>query len=129
MPLLSICITSMFTHGHLPSSMLSVVIVPIIKDKSGKISAKENYRPIALASIMSKILELIILDCIEICLLTNSNQFGFKRNHGTDQCIFAFKEIIDMYTARNSRVSVCFLDANKAFDKVNHFLLFNHLLK
>ena len=40
--LLSICITSMFSHGYLPSSMLSVVIVPIIKDKSGKISAKDN---------------------------------------------------------------------------------------
>ena len=108
LPLLSICITSMFSHGYLPSSMLSVVIVPIIKDKSGKISAKDNYRPIAIASILSKIIELIILDRIEICLLTNPNQFGFKRNHGTDQCIFAFKEIIDMYTARNSRVSVCF---------------------
>ena len=129
MPLLSICITSMFTHGYLPSSMLSVVIVPIIKDKSGKISAKENYRPIALASIMSKIIELIILDRIEICLLTTSNQFGFKRNHGTDQCIFAFKEIIDMYTARNSRVSVCFLDASKAFDRINHSILFNKLIK
>ena len=91
--------------------------------------AKDNYRPIALASIMNKIIELIILDRIELCLLTKSNQFGFKRNHGTDQCIFAFKDIIDMYTARNSRVSVCFLDASKAFDRINHSTLFNKLIK
>ena len=78
---------------------------------------------------MSKILELIILDRIEKCLLTQSNQFGFKRKHGTDQCIFAFKEIIDMYTSLNSRVSVCFLDASKAFDRINHSKLFNKLIK
>ena len=129
LPLLSICITSMFTHGYLPKSMISVVVVPVIKDKSGQISAKDNYRPIALASIMSKILELIILDRIETCLLTSNNQFGFKQGHGTDQCIFAFKEILDMYTSMNSRVSVCFLDASKAFDRINHSVLFEKLMK
>ena len=47
--------------------MLSVVIVPLIKDKAGTITAIDNYRPIALASVLSKIIELIILDRIETC--------------------------------------------------------------
>ena len=34
--LLAICITGFFVHGFLPSSLLSVVLVPIIKDKCGK---------------------------------------------------------------------------------------------
>ena len=37
--------------------MLSVVRVPIIKDKCGKINSKDNYRPVALASVTSKIVE------------------------------------------------------------------------
>ena len=41
--------------------MLSVVLVPVIKDKAGKISSKDNYRPIALASVFSKTIEVIIL--------------------------------------------------------------------
>ena len=41
--------------------MLSVVLVPVIKDKAGKISSKNTYGPIALASVFSKIIELIIL--------------------------------------------------------------------
>ena len=54
------CITGFFVHGFLPSSLLSVVLVPIIKDKCGKINSKDNYRPIALASIVSKIVENIV---------------------------------------------------------------------
>ena len=122
--MLSFCITGFFSHGFLPDSMLSVLLVPIIKDKSCNISSKENYRPIALASIMSKIVELIIMDRIEMCLMTNPNQFGFKPKHGTDQCIYVFKEIVNMYKNLNSRVTVCFLDASKAFDKINHSILF-----
>ena len=129
LPLLSICITSMFIHGYLPETLLSVVLVPIVKDKTGKISSKDNYRPIALASVMSKVIERIILERIETCLLTSPNQFGFKSNHGTDQCIFVLKEVVDIYTKLNSRVSVCFLDASKAFDRINHNVLFEKLRK
>ncbi|KAK2180497.1 hypothetical protein NP493_440g01028 [Ridgeia piscesae] len=88
--------------------MLSAVLVPVIKDKAGKISSKDNYHPIALASVFSKIIEVIILGRIEIFLDTNSNQFGFKKKHGTDQCIYVLKEIIDLYRTLNDSVFVCF---------------------
>ena len=80
-PLLAMCFTSFISHGFLPESMLSVVLVPVIKDKAGKISSKDNYRPIALASVISKLVEVIMLDRIEMYMNTNPNQFGFKRKH------------------------------------------------
>ena len=81
----------------------------------------------ALASVISKLVEMIMLDRIEMYMITNPNQFGFKRKHGTDQCIYVLKEIIDLYRKLNGSVFVCFLDASKAFDRVNHTTLFKQL--
>ena len=106
--------------------MLSIVLVPVIKDIAGKISPKDNYHPIALASMFSKIIEVIILGRIKIFLDTNLNWFGFKKKHGTCQ-LYMLKEIIDLYRTLNGSVFVCFLDTSKAFERVNHRTLFTKL--
>ena len=59
-PLLAMCFTSFISHTFLPESMLSVVLV----HKAGKLSSNDNYRPIALASVISKFVEVIMLDRI-----------------------------------------------------------------
>ena len=128
-PMLAMCFTGLFIHGMLPPSMISVVLVPIVKDKRASVCSTSNYRPIALASIMSKLLEKIILNRISDNLVTNPNQFGFKPKHSTEMCIFALKEAILKYRALNSNVYSCFLDASKAFDRVNHSKLFDTLVK
>ena len=51
-------------------------------------------------------------------LTTSDNQFDFKPKHSTDHCIFAFKEVFRYYFKHGSPVSACYLDANKAFDRV-----------
>ena len=86
------CLTCSFVHGILPDSMISLILVPVIKDKAGKITSKDNYRPIALASLVSKVVEIIVLYRLSGYLLTNPNQFGFKKKLGTDQCIYVLKK-------------------------------------
>lgn len=128
LPLLAMCVSGLFVHGFLPNTMLSVILVPVIKDKCGKINSKDNYRPIALASIVSKIVEIILLDRMSDLITTKCNQFGFKRNLGTDMCIYVLKEIIDRYRCLGGSTFLCFLDASKAFDRVNHTVLFKKLI-
>ena len=125
--LLSICFTGMLTHGTLPDSMLSVTLVPVIKDKAGKVGSMDNYRPIALASTLSKVLERMLLDRISDFIFTTENQFGYKAKHSTDMCIYALKEAVELYKSQGSTMLIGFIDASKAFDRVNHFKLFNKL--
>ena len=72
-PLISICFTSCFVHGFLPTSLLTVVLVPIIKNKAGNVNSIDNYRPVALSNIFCKVLEIIILGRIECYLTTSAN--------------------------------------------------------
>ena len=125
--LLALSFTAFMSHGILPNSMLSVTLVPVIKDKAGRVGSLDNYRPIALASVVSKVLEIILLDRFGSYLYTSDNQFGFKPKLSTDQCIFALKEMVDTYKRANSSVLLGFIDASKAFDRVNHQKLFMKL--
>lgn len=76
-PLLAVCFTSLLIHGVLPDSMLSVLLVPVIKNKAGMVGNLDNYRPIALASILSEVLEKILLDRLNVFINSTDEQFGF----------------------------------------------------
>jgi hypothetical protein len=111
--LLSCCFTAMFVHGFLPLEMMDSMIVPIVKNKCGDVSDKNNYRPVALANITSKVFELVMLNRLEDHLWTSDNQFGFKKKSSTDLCIYTLREFIEFFKAHNTSVFVTFLDASK----------------
>ncbi len=125
---LSLVFNACLIHGYLPDELMRTIIVPIVKDQKGDITDVNNYRPIAINSPISKVIELVILDMFKELLTSNDHQFGFKKKHGTDFCVFSLKQVVDYYTNNSTNVYACFLDASKAFDKVNHFHLFRQLL-
>ena len=63
--MLAKCFTSFFVHGSMPSNLMDVHIVPIVKDYRGKLSCLDNYRPIAIANCTSKLVEYCTLNRIE----------------------------------------------------------------
>ena len=126
---LSLLFTAMLTHGIMPVEMMKTCILPILKSKSKSVNDKLNYRPIALSNIMSKVFENILFNHLEDYLYTTSNQFGFKKNVGTEMCVFALKEAIRHYHTQGSHIFVCYLDATAAFDRISYSVLFKKLIK
>ena len=125
---LSVLFNMCLRHGFVPKACLDTLLVPIVKNKNKIVQDTNNYRPIALATVISKLLERYILHRILPSLHTSQNQFGFKPKHSTDMSVFLLKQTISSYVDRNTPVFAVFLDASKAFDKVNHDVLFQKLI-
>ena len=58
---ISRCLSAMLVHAVVLPSLVNITLVPIIKDKNEDITSRNNYRPIALATVISKVLERILL--------------------------------------------------------------------
>ena len=95
---------------------LSFCLSPILKDSCKDNSNPSNYRGIALSSVLSKILEICILNCIG-GLLTLQMQGGFRSGFSSLHTSFILQEAI----ATSQELGyAAFLDARKAFDTVWH---------
>ena len=104
--------------GKLPNSLMHVVIMPLLKCKSKDPADVNNYRPIAIATALCKVLEQVLLSRLARYLWTVESQFGFKQEHWTEMTIFALKQSVDFYCNQDTPVYMCFLDAKNVFDRI-----------
>ena len=63
----------------MPSQLMSAVIVPLVKCKTGDLSDVDNYRAITLSNSVSKIIETLLFDIIETVDDIDDYQFGFRK--------------------------------------------------
>ena len=59
---------------------------------------------------------------------TSDHQFGFKRGHSTLMPVMLLKELLRFYNNHGNNMHVCYLDASKAFDRVDYSVLFRKLV-
>ena len=91
--LLSLCFTLCLAHGYLPPAMIETTIVPIVKNKYGNLSDSSNYRPIALATILSKMFESVLLfKCAEY-LSTSEERPQDLGGGGGQEFFFRFENL------------------------------------
>jgi len=53
--------------------------------------------------------------------------YGFKENYSCVHAVYTGKEVLNYFNKQHSAVNLAALDISKAFDKVNHVILFNKL--
>ena len=116
-------------HGHMTEAFLKSALVPIIKDPNGMHSSSDNYRAIAISSIIVKLMDYVIFELEPDAFATSQFQFGFKSNVSTTLCSWAVLETTNFFTNRGGIVYACFLDLKKAFDLVKLSVLFSKLEK
>jgi len=78
--------------------------------------------------VLSKLFEGVLARFLGSDSTVDNHQFGFKAGHSTSLCTNVLKQTVDYYTSHGSYVFVCFIDFQKAFDKVNYWKLFLELL-
>jgi len=61
-------------------------------------------------------------------LQSSELQFGFNEKFSCSHAIYIVTEVLSYFNKANTTVNMTALDISKAFDKVNHFVLFNKLL-
>ena len=95
---------------------MHAVIIPLLKCKSRDLADVNNYRPIAIASALSKVHEQVLLSRLARYLWTAFSQFGFKLSHGKEMAIFAPKQTVNFYRNQDTPVYMSMLGAKNAFD-------------
>ena len=76
--IMPIFLSGCMLSGKLPSTLMHVVIIPLLKYKFKDPADVNNYRPIAIATALSKVLEQVLLSQLARYLWTADSQFGFK---------------------------------------------------
>ena len=89
---------------------------------------QNNYRAISKNTILSKIIDYILLDKVGDKLTTSIYQFAYKEGYSTSLCSFLVAETIQYYKTNGSNVFMLSLDATKAFDLVQYSKLFKLLI-
>ena len=114
--LLKMLFMLMFKHEYVPEAFGRGLIIPIAKDRNGDLHSLENYRPITLSPVISKVFELLLGDLLKIYFCTDPLQFGFKDKLGCRNALFALRCVLQYFNQRGSNVYMASLDATKAFD-------------
>lgn len=101
--------------------------------KQGDLNDPNNYRPISLVPMFSKIYEKLLcdqlVDYFEGRRLFSEHQYGFRRGCSTNDAILQLtSEILESFN-KNVFHASCFIDLSKAFDCVNHDILLNKIQK
>jgi len=125
---MALLFNAMVKHACIPSDFSISTLIPIPKHRKKSLNVSDNYRAIALSSILGKVLDHILLVNCSSSFTTSDHQFGFKPHHSTSMCTFAVNETINHYVHGGSDVYCTLLDASRAFDRVQYVMLFRSLI-
>lgn len=118
-----------FRTGVFPYVLKRSIVTPVYK--SGDRDDANSYRPIAVLSSISKIIEKLINSRIISYLnkynILSSSQYGFRKGMSTQDAIMELTSTITKEVDKGNKCLTAFLDLKKAFDTVSIPILIRRL--
>ena len=115
--------------GCFPTKWKMVRITPLFKD--GEQDCQDNFRPISMLSILSKVCEKHVaasfMDYLVKTGLLYELQSAFRAGHSTESALISLTDQILFNLDEDKLSGMVFVDFRKAFDVVDHQLLLTKL--
>ena len=122
-------IANLSFEGVFPEELKCANVIPLYKAQDPMLF--NNYRPISLLSVFSKIIERLMYNRLVEFLnknnFFNKYQFGFRNNHSTVMALIVLFENLTEALDKGDCAIGIFLDFQKAFDTVNHNIVLDKL--
>lgn len=126
---LSFVFNQSLCSGKVPAPLKLAKVIPVYKKNNKHLI--ENYRPISLLPIFSKIIERIVYKRLYNYLSENDllikEQFGFRPSFSTEAALLHTLEQIISSIERKEIPLAIYIDLSKAFDSLDHNILLRKL--
>ena len=128
--LLKPLINESLDNGVFPNVLKIANIIPVFK--KGERENLNNYRPIALLPVLSKVFEKVLNAQLTKVIengFIDDNQYGFRQGHSTEDAVLKFADKVQKELSTKNHVVSVFVDVSKAFDSCDHTILLQKIKK